>query len=686
VNDTNLQAENALVEAEIARLQEKWPRAIALDCEVHTDFYALPWYLLEAFPALTATRVRPLMVACRLFFGSILLQDKLLDGGAGVNDGGSRSMRILAMQAEAYGILRTLFPSSAAFWRRLDEYLVEHAAVWLEEQSFVSRGRPCSEYSEALGIRVAIGKNGIVRLAAAGLAELANDDDLLPTLLEALNGFSVAVQMWDDLEDWKDDLRRGCPSVLLSRLALDASAEVSDQDGTRGVKRIAREIYYGGRARHVLTLALHYLAPANELWARFPRLAWRPIVDDLRRRCESTLQDVERIVRTNLKRVETQSPFETRFELGGFGAAPWLACASDALQFLLRQRQLGFGEGRDMMRYPPEYGVGDGYSFYSGDVFQRALIVDALADADEMLGGTLRAIIEDEARYLLGQRCTSGVGGWRYFPELADRPADAGVLAQVIRALLRAGRRSDVLTHCEGPVSALLNASKDGDGSFETWILQEGSAPTDAHRSEELVRTLWGGGPDVGVIANLLHALHLHDPDQFAGAIAKGTDYVEAQQEPDGVWTGRLYAGPFFASQACLRLLAAVRPGSPSASRGRSGLRRRQNERGGWCVGAGAQDGDAQSTALALLGLSAGSRAPWGSAEGEADDIACASRGLAFLEKQRAGHEAWPACGLVNVGAGSLHGSRTLSTAFVLAATLSCHRRSATWPALRATA
>ena len=62
--------------------------------------------------------------------------------------------------------------------------------------------------------------------------------------------------MWDDLQDWKEDLQQGTPSLLLARLVSERPARLEGEAGRDVIKQLARELYYGGHARHVLELTL----------------------------------------------------------------------------------------------------------------------------------------------------------------------------------------------------------------------------------------------------------------------------------------------------------------------------------------------------------------------------------------------------------------------------------------------
>jgi squalene-hopene/tetraprenyl-beta-curcumene cyclase len=664
----SLDMELAAVDAVIADLQRRWPNAIALEPERKSSYYALPYRLREAFPSLAPRAIRPLAVFCKLYAGSILLHDQVIDGqpvdGADRSSPATPSLRIVAMHAEAYHQLHAAIPARAAFWDRLRDYLAAYADACVEEQGFAPGGRSWREYTEPVALRIVIGKNGPARIIAAGLAELAGDERLLDPLLEVTNAFNVATQMWDDLEDWKDDLRRGIPSLLLARVVSGRPVGLDAAAWRDLLQQLTRELYYRGHVGHVLDLALTSLDTAEQLESVVPDLGLHALTGKLRRRCEALRSDIDRIVRANLQRARDQP----RVALNLTDArAPWQDVAWSALRFLEAQWNLGFGEARDLMQYPAELRFGPADTCYFGDVFQRALLTDALCDADPVLGGQLGPVIEREARYLVDQRLRTTTGGWRYFANLPELPPDADDLAQVMQALLRVGWRDEVVRHGEAPLAVLLRDNSHDDGSFETWIVPAAERTELEERHAALVESVWGTGVDCDVVPNLLYALQLYDPARFAEVIRNGAAYLEDQQRDDGTWTSRWYAGPYYAIYVCLRLFDAVQPTSRCVARALRFLRETQRSDGGW--GLHGEASDPLSTALALLGLSMGQRGC-----GDRADRHRMARGMAALGSALESDGAWPAQKLIFKGLRTFHGSRTLTTTFALKAAVACGR------------
>ncbi|MEB3311171.1 MAG: hypothetical protein VKJ02_13155 [Snowella sp.] len=350
-------------------------------------------------------------------------------------------------------------------------------------------------------------------------------------------------------------------------------------------------------------------------------------------------------------------------------------CLEKSLQFLAVQGQQGFAEAAHRMLFPQTQGFTSPQEEHQGDIFARALIADTLWDLREHFGEVWQPLIEQETNYLLSGQRQTGVGGWGYFPHLPELPPDADDLAQIMQVLLRSQRQDEVKNTCELPLAVLLKDNYYPDGSFETWIIPKNNRTPEQQLQDEWARLAWGTGPDPDVMANLLYALVLYDVERFSQVIEKGVTYLENQQKADGSWQSSWYHGPFYGTYVCLRLLALVRPLSPSLARGVNFLVGSQREDSGWGIEAVT---DPLSTALALLGLAFAY--PEGKTLIHKDFI---FQALSYLQECQQSDQSWPSCRFIrmelgrasgNIRAILFYGSRTITTAFVIKALLAWQR------------
>jgi squalene-hopene/tetraprenyl-beta-curcumene cyclase len=449
------------------------------------------------------------------------------------------------------------------------------------------------------------------------------------------------------------------PSLLLARLVKEWPVQVNQAEHPAFNMQLGRTLYYGGHAHYVLDLAMDSLDRAAQLIADIPHLAWRDVIAGLREECQALWRDIDHIMRRNRRRVSEQPRVTLHLPPA---TTPWQYVAWDGLHFLLRQWQQGFGEVRHIICLEPHDGFSGSRKYHSSDIFQRALIADTLCDANDLLDAQLQPWLDYEVKYLVNCRLTSGVGGWSYYPSLPELAPDADDLGQVIQALLRSGYQDAVKEYGEPPLTVLLCDNASPDGSFETWIVPTHGRTPQQERQVEFNRLIRGTGPDNGVIANLLYALRLYKPLDFAITVQRGVTYLETQQQDDGHWVSRWYYGPYYGTFVCLRLLAAARPDSPTIPRALQFLRRHQRPDGGW----GLDDAsDPLSTALALLGLAVTQET-----RGELKDHERAAQALTYLQRSQETDQGWPRVLFIRPS----YGSRTITSMYILKAAVAWHR------------
>jgi len=596
----------------ISQLQKRWPRDVELGIEAEASIYhGYPYLFLGAFPGLIPEDIESLALACRLFADSLFVADDIMDEDPTDRERAANVLRVEAMQFEAYRLLHRLFPPEARFWDRLQTYLAVYAKACLDEKFFSSPRNGWGELTEAAALSIARGKSSLAKFAVAGLAELAGDDGPLEPLTRALDRYYVARQMVDDLTDWREDLRRGVPSLLLGRLSAVEFPSQPKEELTRQIDRTTQAIYFGGHGRYVLRLGLRTLERAVELSAPYPDLPWQRVLGKLGGHFEKLMQDLDRLTGSEPNHLRRTVQLRVPAAEG-----PWQETAWEALTAVL-DRWRPAAQGVVRQKEGEEETVRWHRAAPGGDLILRTLVAESLCEADQVLGGQLEELLQGEVEYLL-YRVTQA-GGWGLSAVFPGLPGDADHLARGIHLLLHTGHREEVLQRCEEPLAALLGeAEQRADGSLPLWI--PGAGDPEARPPS--------GEPDASVTARLLHALWLYDCERFHEVVDAGAFWLEARQLPDGTWSSPAYRGPYEPVAAAVGFFAAARSESASLGRAVAFLRRSQCADGAW--GLEDQPADPLSTALALLAL-----AECWPAAGEPDDLDRAHRGRERLERFR---------------------------------------------------
>jgi squalene-hopene/tetraprenyl-beta-curcumene cyclase len=263
---------------------------------------------------------------------------------------------------------------------------------------------------------------------------------------------------------------------------------------------------------------------------------------------------------------------------------------------LLAEAEAGYPEATHLLPFPRTQGFEVDTDSQSGDVFQRAVLLEALTAIQARGLRDVASLIAREADYLLAMRRPYPPGGWAYFPNLHELPADADDLAQCIRALIAAGRHAAALDAVAEPLTTLLNDGMIAPGLYETWIVpRDGNALHE--RQRWWIRHAWGSGPDCEVIANLAVALRLLDTERYSEHIGACLTRLAAMQMPTGHWPSSWYHGPFYPGFVCTTALGAE---AEPTRRWQAALQSSQRADGGW---GWREASDPLSTALALLAL-----------------------------------------------------------------------------------
>lgn len=656
---------------EAASMAAKWP----LILELRTDNVnasadnIFAYYFLDAFPALPAGSLDIISLGGAYLAAAIVGADPIFDRAELTCDRtlSERVIRSHVLQFEAVLSLGRVFPPDSAFWNDYRRLYGEYIASIIAERAIARGSQPLSHFDFPLAERVAIGKSALSRLAISALAALTGQGETAQRLDRSLKHYLFARQLYDDLRDWKEDLSARLPSLVLSAVLTSWPAESESMDKI-ALARLSKRIHYEGHSTALLDAAVVQLDLAAPLAREAPH--FRGEIDRFRGIVTGMRDDIAAIREKNLRRARTLREEAGLPDLETMAASDRVV--ERALGYLVRQWRLGFGEARHLMLFDLERtGVED---VQSGDVFQRAIVVDALHDAMALTGLDLRATTDAESDYLIEQRRTTRAGGWAYFPAFKPLPSDADDVAQVMIALLRSGRGSEVDAYCAPAVQFLFEECAHPDGSFETWLLPRESLDDEERYQRHCAENYWGTGPDPEVVANLLYALSLYDARRYAEVIERGCAYLARVQEPDGSWRSTWYHGPYYGAYVCTRALALRGAFSPALRSAERFLLDSRKADGSWGLGS---EGDPLSTAFALIALSQVRTLSGNPQLGEALES-----GRRYLARAQEGDGSWPAVDFIRMELGRAknnvfcvltYRSRTIATAFAVKA-LACAR------------
>ncbi|CAM2064767.1 SQHop-cyclase-C domain-containing protein [Sulfidibacter corallicola] len=647
-----------LLNAALAPARARWSQRFDFDEIAYDSYYSChPLVFREAFPEANEERVHLLTLACHHLARAACYADDVMDEAQGPHSPTRFLMNLHAHHFECYQHFFKLFEVGHRFWEKFHTCYAAYTEACLTEADFVLGKRSWSDFDEVTGRRVIVDYLGMSHIGIWGLAALTDREATAEAVVASERAYHLARQLWDDLCDWKLDLQRGFPTILLKRVLPEQPTWQDKRELQRLVHRLAGKIYYQGYAETAMLEILAYLDQAETALGALTVPVWRGLIQKLRGECTRLRRDMNQLIQTNVDRSKETKAFD-------FVLAPPRNPLDHMIQaaatFVVGQWQKGLGEVRHIMLLADDGDASRGESYRHGDVFQRALIADALQDADRILDGGLKPVIDEEVVYLLSQRQTEGMGGWKYVPDMAELPPDTANLAQMILVLVGAGRRDEVDRLCRPLIEVLLRDNTREDGGIETWIVPAGADLSKQADRRWLDAFKGGAGPDVEIVANMAYALLHYDPEHYEEPIRKAAHFLEGRIEEAGCWRSPWCFGPFFPTYLALRLLTRVQPQSPAILEARDFLLARQQEDGSW--GQGGKN-DPLATAHALLALR----------ELE-DDVAPellhtrVRNGLRALSRTRRSQSGWPAVHFIKSRFQHPYSSQTVTTAFALKA------------------
>lgn len=634
------------------RLRSRWLASVDWRANDQRDtrriYEMYPLLFAPAFPTISDQTLGSLVTACRLLAEALFAFDEVIDEPLGPHRRAKAVAKGQSLQLEAVRTFAGVFPPKSGFWDALREDFMAYTAAIQKEHALGA-----ADLDEPTALEIARGKTAVARTCIAAMGIVGGRPDVAATIADAVSEYYVARQMWDDLADWRRDLARGQHSLLLTRAFHNLGSGSAHDAQSVGVV-----IYYEGHAEYVLALGSAALGRARAGIASLGvALPFGQLLAQLATEFAETraglIELVERKRRTPGARPHALPPAPPTDETDETSRRDVLWSAA---RHLAVQAPRAFGEARHWMKFA-ECTVRS-RSTQAGDVFQRAVIGDALCELPEPLAACFAPVIAHEVTHVIQSRVCASCG-WGYLPELDELPADCDTLGQVLQLALRRGvARSEDF---DAPLANAFGRSHR-DGSFETWILPPAATRDALHQHQaELVERVWGTGPDPEVMANLLYALALWDRERFADRIAAGSRYIVRTQRKDGRWYGRWYVGAYYPTYAAVRLLACVRDGVPAVERAIRTLLADQQPTGAW-----SRDGAPRSldTAHALLALLAAR--PLEVVDPTVIRTAVTS-GLDALRRLRRPDGSWPADPFLAM-AQQVWGSSTLTTAYVLKA------------------
>jgi len=277
-----------------------------------------------------------LCIAGYLYFGSILLQDKLLDTRVVSNY--ESVLQISWMQEECLRILSTIFPPDAPFWN----LWVERRNEYFSSVAFQTQETPLtlSEYEHLADGKSAFGKVAID--CCYSLFKTKQNQAYHQRLVQSHTYFSMGVQVLDDIEDMEEDFNTRQINLVLQWAQRKAKEKsIPDLNNIRDIKKF---VYVSGVYGNLIDLACDYLQKALYEIKDIPRAdKWKACILYKLRKASQRKQ----VFTIYMKELYAKMHYSTT-RLSEHNSVTPAACLEKALKFIFDQQEAD-GQWTDMV-------------------------------------------------------------------------------------------------------------------------------------------------------------------------------------------------------------------------------------------------------------------------------------------------------------------------------------------------
>lgn len=251
-------------------------------------YWNYPLLFRDTFADIEAEPLGRLAVAARWISAAVLHADAVVDA----QRPGTAELHVHAeLTRRAHRELSLLLPAHSPFWRDLERYAAQFLSSQHLEESVRGGSRPAESLGEQDQRSVAAGKAALGKLVPAAMAALSDRAAHLQPIERSYDLYNMSHQLYDDLLDWKEDLRAGRPSWLLWRIARahalpSAKAPVDDW---------RRVLHGGGFAAAALRESDALLDEARAAVTGIPAAGWTRFLDREAARTRQLRADLLRI-------------------------------------------------------------------------------------------------------------------------------------------------------------------------------------------------------------------------------------------------------------------------------------------------------------------------------------------------------------------------------------------------------
>lgn len=278
--------------------------------ERHDLYKNLFLYLEPCFPSISDDSIERLSLAGYAYFRFLLVIDQVVDrsGTEPRNENSGQNLPSvfeeithgLALHERSIRELAVLFQDRPEFWSEFETIKNVYREAVRAEKSL--SGEPGS-YTKELFEKIAGGKSAVSRAAVLALCVLSGRNEVREALEKMLIRYHQGLQILDDLDDFRTDIRSGQSTWAISRTDAYLREHVGDPSAIRAERKY-KYFFVSNIASSLLREAETYFEEAITLAQKYGLREIQQRFEEKLRRCTRHQWEIERLIDKTRTRVQ----------------------------------------------------------------------------------------------------------------------------------------------------------------------------------------------------------------------------------------------------------------------------------------------------------------------------------------------------------------------------------------------
>lgn len=494
------------------------------------EYYLYPFFFEDDFGIDDKEKLFKVALAGAMYFDLVLLNDDLYDELSSKNDKEIIYAKDF-LNAESIKVLCELFDINSRFW----DYFYKYNGEFINANILEKEKKENQEFTYKEFQIISRGKSAIAKITVAALACLSDQYDKIDSLEEAQGLVAEAMQLFDDLRDWKEDIKLKQPSWILNKIRTENA--LNDIYDLNIVRDYLFDKYIGDvicKIRKLCSKAL--LCDAKtECW--FLRIRM------LQERVDHLQYDIMKIQENEAFFPDFYLTEKKRNEVD----------VKRVITFLQKQSQNNFLELRHWMFFLHSEGFTGKKECIDGDVFQKAYFFNLCNDISSVCKTFPKSFYKNAKETVLCKPENYDFG-WSYFPGLPEQCPDIDTLAEVIKLTKNYNLDSVTAKRIEETIDIVINYQSQNE-AFRTWILPNENENKIIKKAKYMAENAWGNDFDVEVNLNFLLGLSIWNNNKYNYIIKNVLEWIEEKIKNGDFSSCTWYCSNYYSSYLAAQLI-----------------------------------------------------------------------------------------------------------------------------------